>query len=132
MAHLLQLQTFSSEKGHLTVFERVLPGTVQRAFYIYGVGNEPRAGHRHIKSWNALVCVAGKCRVLVEDGEKHEEFWLDTPEKCLVLEPQDWHVMDSFSDNAVLFVLSNELYDKADYIYEPYPANRIQPEAIAA
>ncbi len=132
MARLLQLQTFSSEKGHLTVFEKVLPGAIQRAFYIYGVGDAPRAGHRHIKTWNALVCVAGKCRVLVEDGKTHEEYWLDNPEKCLVIEPQDWHVMDSFSDDAVLFVLSNELYDKADYIYEPYPASRIQPEVIAA
>ena len=132
MARLLQLQTFSSEKGHLTVFEKVLPGAIQRAFYIYGVGDAPRAGHRHINSWNALVCVTGKCRVLVEDGKTHEEYWLDSPEKCLVVEPQDWHVMDNFSDNAVLFVLSNELYNKADYIYEPYPASRIQPETVAA
>jgi tellurite resistance-related uncharacterized protein len=122
MAHLLQLQTFSSEKGNLSVFESVLPGDIQRVFYIYGVADEPRAGHRHIKAWNALMCVAGSCRVYVEDGETSTEYWLDSPEKCVVLEPKDWHIMDNFSKDAVLFVLSNELYDKEDYIYERYPA----------
>ena len=28
--------------------------------------------------------------------------------------------MDEFSEDAILLVVSNELYDKDDYIYEPY------------
>ncbi|RYF47724.1 MAG: WxcM-like domain-containing protein, partial [Cytophagaceae bacterium] len=43
------------------------------------------------------------------------------PRQCLVLQPEDWHIMDLFSDDAILLVMSNELYDKDDYIYESYP-----------
>jgi hypothetical protein len=38
-----------------------------------------------------------------------------------VLKPEDWHTMDQFSEDAILLVVSNQLYDKDDYIYEPYP-----------
>jgi hypothetical protein len=44
---------------------------------------------------------------------------------CLILEPKDWHIMDSFSDDAILLVLSNEYYDQADYIDDPYPLNQL-------
>lgn len=59
------------------------------------------------------------------DGENEENFILNSPASCLVLEPKDWHVMDTFSDNAILLVLSNQYYDKADYIDEPYVQNQI-------
>jgi hypothetical protein len=119
---LLTLPTFTSDTGRLTVFEQVLPGTIQRAFYIYGVGDATRAGHRHHKAWNALICVAGKCRLLVNDGIDQHEVWLDQPDQCVVLAPIDWHVIDCFAPGTVLWVLSNERYDSTDYIFEPYDA----------
>ena len=122
MAHLVRLDTFTSDNGSLTVFENVLPGTVQRAFYIYNVGEEARAGHRHVKAWNALICLTGQCEVDVNDGEQENTFQLDRPDLCLVLAPRDWHVMRDFSDGTMLLVLSNEAYDKDDYIREPYPS----------
>ncbi|GAA4462050.1 hypothetical protein GCM10023189_38240 [Nibrella saemangeumensis] len=125
MARLLELKTFSSETGSLTVFENTIPGNIQRAFYIYGAGQAPRAGHRHLKAWNALMCVAGSCRVYSNDGETEQTYVLDSPSTCLVLEPKDWHVMDNFTEDAILLVLSNERYDKADYIYEPYPNTQL-------
>lgn len=120
MPNLLQLNTFSSESGNLTVFERLMPGTIKRVFYIYGAGHIPRGGHRHKKTWNALICLHGKCRVYVNNGESESDYWLDQPNSCLILEPEDWHTMENFSDDAILLVLSNEYYDVTDYIDEPY------------
>lgn len=125
MAQLIELQTFPSSAGQLTVFENILPGGIQRVFYIYKVGKARRAGHRHKKTWNALVCINGSCRVYNNDGEKEAYFWLTNPQSCLILEPRDWHWMDSFSDDAVLLVVSNQLYDQADYIDEPYPPTSV-------
>jgi dTDP-4-dehydrorhamnose 3,5-epimerase-like enzyme len=120
MAQLLELSTFSSDSGNLTVFEKLIPGSIKRAFYIYGADNCVRAGHRHHKTWNALICLNGNCRVYVNDGKTDEHVWLNEPHKCLILEPKDWHYMDNFSPGSILLVLSNEVYDKADYIYEKY------------
>ena len=55
-------------------------------------------------------------------------FQLSNPRECLVLEPEDWHSMDEFSKDAILLVVSNELYDKDDYIYEPYVNSLVQSE----
>ncbi len=45
---------------------------------------------------------------------------LDTPDKCLILEPKDWHQMHSFTEDAILMVLASEFYTPEDYIYERY------------
>ena len=120
MAKLYELETFSSDKGNLTVFEKIIPGTIQRIFYIYQAGQNPRAGHRHYQTWNALICLSGSCRVYCDNGREEETFCLTSPRQCLVLKPEDWHTMDEFSADAILLVVSNELYDETDYIYEPY------------
>lgn len=124
MAQLHELKTFTSDNGILTVFEKMIPGIIQRVFYIYQAGQEARAGHRHRKAWNALICLSGSCRVNTDNGWEEKTFGLSNPRQCLVLEPEDWHTMDEFSDDAILLVVSNELYDKEDYIYTPYPRHR--------
>lgn len=120
MAQLLQLNTFESDAGDLTVFEKILPGDIKRVFYIRGKEGQERGGHRHLNTWQALISISGSCRVLVNDGESQEIFHLDSPEKCLLLAPEDWHVMDEFIDTSILLVLANTQYEKDDYIFEPY------------
>jgi hypothetical protein len=119
MAKLITLPTFQNEAGHLTVFEKLLPGDIKRVFYIHGAPESAeRAGHAHVRSWNALVCVSGQCRVYVTNGTRETWFDLRQPDECLVLEPHDWHTMDQFAPNTVLLVASNEYYDPTDYVTE--------------
>ena len=120
MAQILQLNTFESDAGDLTVFEKILPGEIKRVFYIRGKEGQERGGHRHIKTWQALVCISGCCRVFVDNNKIQDSHYLDSPEKCLLLAPEDWHVMDQFSDSSILLVLANTVYEKEDYIFEPY------------
>jgi dTDP-4-dehydrorhamnose 3,5-epimerase-like enzyme len=126
MAKLLHLQTFSSEKGSLTVFEKILPEGIKRIFYIYDAKDQIRGGHRHFLAYNALTCVSGKCKVFVDNGEETHTFELDTPNVCLLLDPKDWHQMYDFSEDAVLLVLSDRFYEKEDYIYEKYPERELK------
>ena len=130
MAKLYELKTFESDRGNLTVFEGIIPGVIQRVFYIYEAGQTARAGHRHHRSWNALICLSGSCRVYNHDGLEETTFLLTSPRQCLVLQPTDWRVMDEFSEDAILLVVSNELYDKDDYIYEPYPNSQISSRSM--
>lgn len=132
MAQLHELKTFTSGNGNLTVFEHIIPGTIQRVFYIYEAGQAARAGHRHRKAWNALICLHGNCRVYSDNGIEETTIRLTNPRQCLVLKPEDWHTMDDFSDDAILLVVSNELYDKDDYIYEPYPSRQRSDEILMA
>lgn len=124
MATLIHLQTIQNPKGKLTVFEKLLSGGIRRVFYIYDSENEIRGGHRHKYSSHALICVSGSCKVYVNDGENEKVFELDSPEKCLLLDPKDWRKMYNFDSNSILLCLSNQCYDPDDYITESYPQNK--------
>lgn len=118
MPQLIELITHTNESGSLTVFEKVLPGDIKRAFYIYGTsGDKQRGKHSHIKATNALIPVSGSCRITVTNLEGEQVFHLNTPNQCLILKPGDWHIMDEFSTNAVLLVMSDSYYDKDDYVF---------------
>lgn len=120
MAYLIDLKTFTDNRGNLTVIENVLPFAIKRLFYIYGVDNSVRGGHRHHKTIQAAICIKGECKIFNDSGEKTETFHLDKPSVCLVLEPRDWHQMYDFSDDAILMVLASENFDEKDYIYQKY------------
>lgn len=119
MSYILNLPTFKDERGSLTVIEKILPFEVKRVFYIYDVKGK-RGGHRHKKTIQALVCLNGSCEIYINNGKKEEIVTLNSPSKCLILEPEDWHTMENFSQGSVLLVLASEFYDKNDYMYEEY------------
>lgn len=122
MAHIINLKSFTDERGSLIALEdRALPFKIKRVFYIYGTKeNVVRGKHRHKATIQAMICLNGSCSVYNNNGKEEETFILDSPNKCLILEPQDWHSMTNFSDSCVIQVLASEYYDPEDYIYEPY------------
>lgn len=119
MAYFIELPTFSDERGSLTVVEKILPFEIKRFYYIYNVFSK-RGGHRHHKTIQALISLNGSCEVYVNNGKEEKIFLLDSPDKTLILEPQDWHTMDKFSKDTILLVLASEYYDINDYIDEEY------------
>ena len=122
MAHLIQLKTFSDKRGNLSTMEldKEIPFTPKRIFYIYGVDDSVRGGHRHKTTVQAAICIHGSCVVSNNDGKKKEDFTLDHPGKCLILETKDWHTMHHFTKDAVLLVMASTYFDANDYIFEPY------------
>lgn len=120
MAKLINLKTFCDGRGNLTVIEKVFPFEIKRIFYIYGVDSSVRGKHRHKKTVQAAVCIQGKCIISNNDGTKKEQFQLDSPDKCLILDTKDWHSMHDFSSDAILMVFASEYFDPDDYIFEEY------------
>ncbi|SFF94425.1 sugar 3,4-ketoisomerase [Pontibacter chinhatensis] len=120
MAKLIDLKTFTDKRGNLTVIEKSIPFDIKRIFYIYGVDESRRGGHRHHKTIQAAICIQGSCHIYNDNGSEQQEFVLDKPEKCLILEPEDWHEMFNFTDDAILMVLASEYYDHKDYIFDRY------------
>jgi len=120
MARILDLKTFTDERGNLTVIEKVIPFDIKRIFYIYGVDSSVRGGHRHHKTIQAAISICGRCTIYNDDNHEEQIFELDQPNKCLILEPTDWHKMYNFSPDAILMVLASEHFNPDDYIFEPY------------
>jgi dTDP-4-dehydrorhamnose 3,5-epimerase-like enzyme len=120
MAKLIDLKTFTDKRGNLTVIEKVIPFDLKRIFYIYGVDDSVRGGHRHKTTIQAAICIQGSCHIYNNDGKEEKHFVLDQPNKCLILQPEDWHRMDHFTKDAILMLLASEYFNEEDYIFEPY------------
>src|SRR4051812_198075 len=114
MAYSIDLKTFTDKRGNLTIIEKTIPFDIKRIFYIYGVDNSVRGGHRHHKTIQAAICIKGSCKIYNNNGEAEETFDLNAPNKCLILECKDWHSMYDFSEDAILMVLASEFFDEKD------------------
>lgn len=121
MARIISLNTHADNRGKLTVVEQHIPFSIKRIFYIYSMDDSMRGGHRHKLTRQALICLKGKCTVTSNNGNRADEFLLDEPGKCLLLEPEDWHQLRALADDTILMVLASELFDPDDYVFSAYP-----------
>lgn len=119
MAKLLKIPTFPDERGNLSVIERLLPFSIKRIFYLHGI-TKPRGGHGHIKCEVALIALSGSIEVYCQNPKEDLRFILDSADKCLLLDPVDWHLIDKFSENVTVLALASHEYDKDDYFFEKY------------
>lgn len=110
---------------HALEFERQVPFPVRRAFMVHGVpSREVRGEHAHRLCHQFLVCPAGSCAVVVDDGRQRAEVVLDDPGIGLHMAPMVWGIQYKYSADALLLVLASEHYDPDDYIrdYEAFLA----------
>jgi len=132
MATLINLKSIRDDRGSLTVLdnlEKCLPFPVKRIFYIQHASGSVRGGHRHFFTEHAVICLVGRCMVTIHNGKEEQEICLNSPDKCLIIDKNDWHTMHHFSSNAILLALASTIYDPSDYIYQPY-ANMVENDTI--
>jgi len=121
VARLVEITTFSDQRGNLSVLEDFqIPFPVKRIFYIYNVDKSVRGGHRHKLTFQALICLHGKCSVYNNNGTYQDIFVLDSPMKCLFLDPPDWHLIYDFEQGTILMVIASRNFDENDYIFDRY------------
>ena len=119
------MNTFTDERGSLTVVEsgKDIPFEVKRAYWIYGVpeGKE-RGKHANRVTYQYLVAVKGRVEITLENKEGKRNYVLDRPDKGVLIPPMTWNELLSFSEDAVLLVLSSQPYRPEMYInsYEEF------------
>jgi len=111
---------FGDDRGTLISLEenKNIPFDIKRVYYMFGTKpGISRGFHAHKKLKQVLVCVSGKCKLLLNNGKGEREIVeLDRPNKGLYLEHNIWREIYDFTEDAVLMVLASELYDESDYI----------------
>lgn len=117
----IDFQSLGDERGSLVAVEigmdKAVPFNIKRVYYIYHTEQGVSRGHHAHKNLKQVaICVAGKCRMVLDDGANREEVWLDCPTKGLVIEDMVWREMHDFSKDCVLLVLASQHYDESDYI----------------
>jgi len=124
-AFIHRLPLVEDLRGSLSFGEtfRHVPFEVKRYFLVHGVQDERiRGEHAHRRLKQFLVCVAGRCNVVTDDGANRHEVVLDSPAKGLYIPPMVWATQYKFTRDAVLLVLASEYYEAQEYIrdYDEY------------
>ncbi len=116
---ILPLQPHGDERGSLVALEegKNIPFQVKRVYYMFNTKGGVRRGfHAHKTLKQVTIAVRGSCRFLLDDGQERVEIMLDNPAQGLVIESFMWREMYDFSEDCVLMVLADQLYDESDYI----------------
>lgn len=94
-----------------------VPFAVARVFYVHGVpAGAVRGGHAHRRLEQAVFCLAGRMRIVVDDGRASHPFLLDDPRRGLYLPPMVWHDIDRLEAGTVYLGLASAPFDEGDYI----------------
>jgi len=115
----IDFQILGDDRGSLVALERdkALPFDIKRIYYIYRTAEGVSRGfHAHRNLKQVAICVAGRCRMVLDNGATKEEAWLDCPTRGILIESMVWREMHDFSPDCVLLVLASEHYDESDYI----------------
>ena len=116
---ILPLQTHGDDRGSLIALEEGvnIPFAIKRVYYLFNTSKDVRRGfHAHKDLNQVVIAVRGSCRFLLDDGKERISLLLDDPTQGLLIESCIWREMYDFSEDCVLMVLANHLYDESDYI----------------
>lgn len=119
LANLIHLSVLGDERGSLIALEgnKNIPFDIKRIYYIYGTKTGVSRGfHAHKALKQVAIAVSGSCHFILDNGVEREDILLNNPAQGLLIESFMWREMHDFSDDCVLMVLANQLYDEDDYI----------------
>ena len=98
-------------------YDKHLPFITRRYFIVFDVpAGQVRGGHAHREAHQFLLCVRGRISVAVDDGSNRDEILLDDPALGVYIPPYIWATEQKHSEDAVLLVLSSDVYDADEYI----------------
>lgn len=115
----IPLEAHGDQRGALVALEsqRNIPFEIKRIYYIYATRQGVSRGfHAHTNLRQMVICLAGSCRMLLDDGHQRHNIHLNDPSKGLLLEGIVWREMHDFSPDCVLLVLADQHYDETEYI----------------
>ena len=120
---LVDVPTFTDERGAISVLDKELPFQVRRVFWLHHIKDgKDRGAHALLDSSEIMVAVHGSFIVDLDDTMNKTSILLDDPSKGLVIKPGVWFRTHSYKKDGVSLILAEEEYarDKYTYDYEEY------------
>ncbi len=113
-------QVVDETDGVLSIAENHIniPFQIRRVYYIYGL-NSPQAKrghHAHKILEQAIFCINGSFKLMVDDGKSKQYLFLNNPNQGIYLGKHLWHTMFDFSKDCILLVFASDLFNESDYI----------------
>lgn len=91
---------------------------MKRVSWIHGADGTLRGGHYHRQTRQALTALPSRVTVHRDDDLHIEDIFLQSPDRCLLVEPEGWRTME-LGSGPLFLVIASHSYDKNEYIDEP-------------
>ncbi len=120
---LVDVPTFTDERGAISVLDKELPFQVRRVFWLHHIAEgKDRGAHALLDSNEIMVAVHGSFVVDLDDTENKTSILLGDPSKGLMIRPGVWFRTHSYKEDGVSLILAEEEYarDRYTYDYEEY------------
>ena len=120
---LVDIPTFTDERGAISVMDKELPFVVKRVFWLHHIKDgKYRGAHALLDSEEIMIAIHGSFVVDLDDTETKISIVLDDPSKGLMIRPGVWFRTYSYKDEGVSLILASDEYarDKYTYDYEEY------------
>jgi dTDP-4-dehydrorhamnose 3,5-epimerase-like enzyme len=119
---IIEFNELADDRGSLVALEgnTHIPFDIKRVFYIYNSDDSVIRGcHANRNSKFVLIALRGSVKITLCTPQKRRDvIVLSHPHTGLYLDKMVWKEMSNFSKDCILLVLSSELYDKEEYVYE--------------
>lgn len=126
---LVDVPTFTDERGTISVMDTKLPFDVKRVFWLHHIKEgKNRGAHALLDSAEIMISIHGSFVIDLDDTETKISILLDNPCKGLIIRPGIWFRTHSYKDDGVSLILASEEYarDRYTYDYEEYKQLRNQ------
>lgn len=117
--NIIDIPTFTDERGAISVLDKELPFQVRRVFWLHHIADgKDRGEHALLDSTEIIVAVHGSFVVDLDDTVNKTSVLLDSPDKGLVIRPGIWFRTHSYKNNGVSLILAEEEYSRDKYTYD--------------
>lgn len=116
---LVDVPTFTDERGAISVLDKELPFQVRRVFWLHHIKDgKDRGAHALLDSSEIMVAVHGSFIVDLDDTINKISVLLDDPSKGLMIRPGVWFRTHSYKEDGVSLILAEEEYARDKYTYD--------------
>lgn len=117
--NLIEIPTFTDERGAISVMDKELPFQVRRVFWLHHIADgKDRGEHALLDSTEIIVAVHGSFVVDLDDTVSKTSVLLDSPDIGLVIRPGVWFRTHSYQNDGVSLILAEEEYARNKYTYD--------------
>ena len=116
---MVNVPTFTDDRGAISVMDKELPFQVRRVFWLHHIKEgKDRGAHALLDSSEIMIAIHGSFVVDLDDTVNQTSILLDDPSKGLIIRPGVWFRTHSYKDEGVSLILAEEEYVRNRYTYD--------------
>ena len=116
---LVNIPTFTDERGAISVMDKELPFEVKRVFWLHHIAEgKDRGAHALLEGMEIMVAIHGAFVVDLDDGSEKTSVLLDDPSKGLIIRPGVWFRTHRYKEDGISLILADEEYQRNRYTYD--------------